>query len=100
MKVYISGKITGTSDYLKRFARAEAMLIAKGYTVINPARTLDVLPKDTTWQGYLSVSLAMLVQADAVYILSGWETSKGVAVERAVANSLGLLVTFEGGVDD
>jgi len=99
MKVYISGKITGTSDYLARFGEAEARLMQKGYTVINPARVLDALPKDTTWQGYMSVALAMLTQADAVYILSGWETSKGVAVERAVADSLGLLVTFEGDKD-
>lgn len=95
MKVYISGKVTGTTDYMTRFGDAEARLIQKGYTVLNPVAVTQNLPQDTTWQGYMAIALAMLLQADAIYMLSGWETSKGAAVERAVADSLGLLVTFE-----
>lgn len=34
MKIYISGKITGTTDYIKRFERAEKAL--SNYIVINP----------------------------------------------------------------
>ncbi len=95
MKVYISGKITGTTDYLARFGDAEARLGRKGYTVINPARVLNALPKDTTWQGYMLVALAMLLQADAVYMLSGWETSKGADIERAFAEYMGEEILWE-----
>lgn len=99
MRIYISGKISGTDDYLDRFDRVEKILSAKGHTVINPARVLDILPKDTTWQGYMATALAMLVQADAVYFLRGWRDSKGAVIERKVADSLGMLITFEGGKD-
>lgn len=36
--VYISGKITGTKDYLERFETVEHDLILQGYDVINPAK--------------------------------------------------------------
>ena len=35
--IYISGPITGTSDYMERFEKAEKELIENGYSVINPA---------------------------------------------------------------
>lgn len=35
-RVYISGAISGTNDYMKRFAKAQCDLIAQGYDVINP----------------------------------------------------------------
>ena len=38
MKIYISGAITGTDDYMKRFAKAEKELTEKGYSVVNPAK--------------------------------------------------------------
>ena len=36
--IYISGPITGTSDYMERFEKAEKELIENGYSVINPAK--------------------------------------------------------------
>ena len=36
--IYISGPITGTSDYMKRFEKAEKELTENGYSVINPAK--------------------------------------------------------------
>lgn len=37
MRVYISGPITGTEDYMERFAKAEEKLTAAGHQVYNPA---------------------------------------------------------------
>ena len=48
MKIYLSGPITGTKDYMKRFAEAEQRLTERGHSVINPARVCACLPKDTT----------------------------------------------------
>ena len=33
--IYVSGKITGTSDYTDRFSAAEDRLIAEGYEALN-----------------------------------------------------------------
>lgn len=95
MKVYISGKISGASDYLERFAQAEAMLAAKGYTVINPAKVCDHLPKSLTWEEYMAVTLSMLVIADAVYFLRGWRDSGGAVIERGVADDMGKEILWE-----
>lgn len=37
MKLYISGPITGTDDYMERFAAAQKELEEEGWSVVNPA---------------------------------------------------------------
>ena len=51
--IYISGPITGTSDYMKRFEKAEKELTENGYSVINPAKVNAMLPEDATWEEYI-----------------------------------------------
>lgn len=95
MKVYISGPITGTSDYMERFKDAQNYLESKGFTVINPALVNSNLPKDTTWEEYMRVSLVLLEQCDAIYQLKGWEQSRGACVEKRHAERLGLKIIEE-----
>ena len=59
-KIYIAGKITGTTDYLERFARAEEWLNQHGYQgmVINPAKISNGLPPEsTTYKDYIHIGL-------------------------------------------
>ena len=53
IKIYISGKITGTTDYIQRFERAEKAL--SKYIVINPAKVNAQLPIETTWEEYMQM---------------------------------------------
>ena len=46
MKIYISGAITGTDDYMERFSKAEKELAEQGYSVVNPAKVNAQLPED------------------------------------------------------
>lgn len=80
-KIYISGPITGTTDYMERFARAEAQLEAEGYAVINPAKVNAMLPEETSYEQYMNMSMTMLEDADMIYMLEGWETSGGARRE-------------------
>lgn len=75
-RVYISGKIIGTTDFMERFAKAEDKLKAEGYSVLNPAHVNSYMPEDTTWEEYMKVSLTLLQMADTIYMLDGWEDSK------------------------
>ena len=50
MKIYISGAITGTDDYMERFEKAEKELAEKGYSVVNPAKVNAQLPEDTSYE--------------------------------------------------
>lgn len=80
-KVYISGAITGTKDYMERFAQAEKELTERGYSVINPAKVNAQLPDDTTYEEYMKMSLAMLDMCDYICMLDGWEKSNGACLE-------------------
>ena len=96
IKVYISGKITGDDNYIKKFERAENMLADRGYMVINPARINKELPADTHYDAYMRISMVLLFEADAIYMLDNWEDSPGANAEHALAGALRLSIMYEG----
>lgn len=85
MRVYISGPITGTDDYMVRFAQAEKELTEQGYSVVNPANVNAQMPADMEYEDYMKMALAMLDLCDAIYMLSGWEKSCGANREYGYA---------------
>lgn len=91
MRIYISGGITNVPDYWERFTRAEEKLTALGYEVINPARVNAELPP-MEWEEYMSVSITLLSQADAIYLLRQWSKSLGSNREYGYALGAGLIV--------
>jgi len=95
MKVYISGPITGTTDYMERFAEAQKYLESKGCTVINPALVNSNLPKDTKYREYMLMSLLMLSMCDHIYLLRGYEKSAGARMELSKARELGIKTLYE-----
>ena len=95
MKVYISGAITGTSDYMVRFLKAEEKREKGGSTAINPAKVNAMLPKSTTHEEYMRVSLALMDNSDAVYVLKNWKRSKGVAIELEYARKKKMPIFYE-----
>lgn len=55
MTIYISGKITGTTDYLNRFKEAEQHLKKAGHEVINPAELNLQFGTNRAWQRDASI---------------------------------------------
>ena len=53
MTIYISGKITGTTDYLNRFKEAEQHLKKAGHEVINPAELNLQFGTNRAWEFYM-----------------------------------------------
>lgn len=96
MKIYISGPITGTDDYMERFDRAEKMLTEAGFSVVNPAKVNAQLPKDTEYGEYMDMSLTMLHMCEAVYFLNNWQNSNGAMIEFEEAYGNKKIILFEG----
>ena len=94
MKIYISGAITGTDNYMERFSKAEKELTENGYSVINPAKVNAQLPEDTTYEEYMKMSFCMLDMCDSICMLKGWEKSCGANREYgyAIAKKKAILI--------
>lgn len=95
MRVYISGPITGTEDYLERFEKTKASIMAAGAEVINPAALNYVMPKDATHEEYMKMCIPLLDMADVIYMMSGWQQSKGCGIEFEHAYENGISICFE-----
>ena len=95
MKIYISGAITGTDDYMGRFADAEEKLKKEGHSVINPAAVNSMMPADTTYEEYMEMSLTMLAMCDVIYMLKGWEKSCGANREYGYALAMDKIILQE-----
>ena len=92
MKIYIAGPMTGYEDYNRDAFNAEAEIMKlAGRTPLNPA----ILPGGLTQAQYMDICLAMIRAADAIYLLNGYEESKGALAELAYAEKLGLEVYYQ-----
>lgn len=90
--VYISGPMTGLPDYNRpAFFAAEKWLKAQGGIVLNPAYSPDGLPSH---DAYMEIALAMLKQAQVVFLLPNYRNSKGVAMELTLAEKMGIPVRY------
>lgn len=93
--IYISGKITGTDDYLQRFERAEKHLNSMDIVdVINPAKVNSYLP-ELSYSQYIKISLCMLEMCDTVYMLKNWENSVGAKLEWEFAKANNYKIMYE-----
>ena len=91
MKLYLSGAITGTDDYMDRFSVAEKSLEVE-HTIINPAKVNAQLPSDTNYEDYMKMSFCMLDMCDGIYLLKGWEKSCGSNRELGYAMAKGKII--------
>lgn len=79
--IYLSGPITGTHDYIARFARAQTKLEARGWEVINPAAVIYQLPESLPYYNIMQIDLMLLNICDAIYMMDGCVKSKGCLIE-------------------
>lgn len=92
--VYLSGSITGNDNCNQDFGCAERFLSQMGYAVINPVKVGKELP-DLTHEQYMQVCYRLIDIADIIFMVSGWQKSKGANAELSYAKSLGKKVMYQ-----
>lgn len=89
-KIYISGKITGLkpSSAKNAFDVCDRKLTAQGYETVNPmAMVYD--PKKEYDQA-MKECISLLIDCDAIYLMSNWQSSKGAILEHMIASVIGI----------
>ena len=104
--IYVAGPMTGLPRHnFSAFDEAAERLRLAGWSVYGPVEigwlcgvvTSDENEPDAeTYRRLVRAEMAALVQCDAIYLLKGWESSKGTRLELEVALALGLDVIQEG----
>ena len=118
MRIYLSGPMTDIPDLNRpAFDAAEKRLTAQGHFVINPHRISEPFGTEEElcesfmyyYDGFSNDSVSSLARSvmdadlaavrscDAIYLLRGWESSRGAKKELAEALAHGLQVLQEGG---
>lgn len=93
-KVYIAGKVTGLpyDEAYTHFEKVEIRLRRLGFDVVNPTR---IVLKSTEWVNAMRICIKELMSCDAIYMLKGYEDSRGARTELIVASLIGLPVDLE-----
>ena len=91
--IYIAGPMTGLPGLNFEAFHAKALeLRSAGHDVVNPA---EINPDTTmTWHACMRRDIAELVTCDCIYLLNGWQGSKGAMLEHHIAERLGLIVAM------
>ena len=101
--IYIAGPMAGLPDNnFPAFAAAEEWLEAQGWKPINPAKFNAVFGDNPTGRlldAVCETERAAIPLLDAIYLLKGWEKSKGAKAELRVALEHDLIVLVEGESD-
>lgn len=87
--LYLAGAITGVPDARERFAVAGASLRAAGYVTINPCAAFSA---GMSWEWYMARCVPLLLGADGVALIDGWQDSRGARVEASTAEGCGTPV--------
>lgn len=95
-RVYLSGAVSGTDDYIKRFINLE-QLVRRNLSdveVVNPVRILGQMPV-SNYQQYIKLALQLLDTCDYILIMDNSEQSKGVWLEYSYATCMDKEVIYE-----
>ena len=79
--------------YRKAFNRATINLGESGHEPVDPS--LLGKPEHHSWNYYMRKAIPQLLECDGIYMLDGWDKSKGAKLERIIALELGIDVFYE-----
>ncbi len=102
-RIYVAGPMTGVAQWNRpAFVKAAERLREIGWEVTSPVEIADAFGSQktiVTTPGLLDTvideELAQLTKCDAIYLLTGWENSRGAKTELLLALEKGMDVITE-----
>jgi len=98
--IYIAGQMAGLpNNNFDAFDAAEKKLYKEGWLVVNPTDFNFVFggnPEGKLLDAVMECERAVIPHLDAIYLLKGWNKSKGAKRELLVALQHDLIVIEEG----
>jgi len=67
----------------------------KGWQPVNPLKVCESIKKAFSYSELMSLDYELIKMCDAIFMVSGWQKSKGAVSELAFARSLGKKVLYE-----
>ena len=101
--IYLAGPMTDVPGHnIEKFNRKASELFGDGWVVVNPAEIGDefgdwdeVNADPERLKKLFHAEWSALAECDAIYLMRGWERSKGSRLELKIALDLGLEIVLE-----
>lgn len=92
--IYIAGPMNGYPGMnFSNFHRVAEWLRSQGEVVINPA---EINPDpNADWSDCMDLDIDALFECVGIYMLKGWEKSKGARIEHRIALNRGIGIEYE-----
>jgi hypothetical protein len=96
-RIYIAGPMTGLPEYNRAaFLAAASRITTAGYDCFSPTSLWQQALVEHPWEHWLRLGLRELTYCDSIYMLQGWNNSRGAVLEWKLAHELGYNLYFEG----
>lgn len=103
MTIFISGPMTGHAEFnYPAFHRVGEELKKNEFKFLSPAHGRFGHPyqppnpdEEHPWEEYMRSSLKKLLLCDSIYMLSGWEDSRGAILEHHIAKQLNMTIHYQ-----
>lgn len=93
-KIYLSGKMSGIKNFNRDyFNKVAEKLRLTGREIYNPAEIIG--PPEWSWADYMRRALELMMHCDTIYVLQGYESSRGAKIEIALAKELEMTIIYE-----
>lgn len=96
--IYIAGPVTGHdfNQVAERFRQKEEELTKQGFRVLNPVKlVLQHGYEKRPWRDIMQFLIPFVAVCDILYVLKGWQESKGTLVECDLCTGIGTEIRYE-----